>query len=171
MVVPIFVREQPWALRWSAGFSMFSRRDERYRLDPIEGEESLQPLKVSDGSYPYQLAAFAHYHPLRADWFAVSAGLATDVPVEEISIMLGASFSLRTLPLDNSLYLTAGISYSRADRLQAKYEGLGPVASDLDTGDLVGKEYGFGGFVALSFGFAGGQDKFKGVYSGSTKDK
>lgn len=172
MVVPIFVREQPWDLRWSAGFSLFNRRDDRYRLEAAPGEEeSLTPVQVSDGSRPYQLSAFAHYHPLRRDWLAVSAGLATDVPVEDLSIMLGVSFALRTLPLVNSLYLTVGVSYSRADRLQAKFEGVETVGGDIGLEELVGKEYGFGGFAALTFGFAGGEEKFKGVVSGSKAEK
>jgi hypothetical protein len=172
MVVPIFVREQPWDLRWSAGFSLFDRRDDRYRLEPVPGEEELlTPVQVSDGSRPYQLSAFAHYHPLRRDWLAVSAGLATDVPVEDLSIMLGVSFALRTLPLINSLYLTVGASYSRADRLVAKFEGVETVAAAIGLEELLEKEYGFGGFAALTFGFAGGEEKFKGVVSGSKAEK
>lgn len=165
---PIFIREQPWDLRWSAGFTFFNRRDERYRLvDAAAENEEPSFEQVSAGSYPYQLSAFAHYHPLAGDWFAVSAGVGADVPVEDLSVMLGASVSLRTLPLVNSLYATAGLSYSPADRLKARFEGITNLQEGTSQEDLVERESGFGIFIALTFGFAGGEEQFRGVVSGS----
>jgi hypothetical protein len=69
--------------------------------------------------------------------------------------------------LVNSLYATAGLSYSPADRLKARFEGITNLQEGTSQEDLVERESGFGIFIALTFGFAGGEEQFRGVVSGS----
>ena len=98
------VVERNYGLVWSAGFSFIGVRDKEYRLDPITGDDqNLKLVSNGDGQVPYQLAAFAHYPRLarRARSLSASFGLATTVPVNELTAMGGATLSFRTLPLVN----------------------------------------------------------------------
>jgi hypothetical protein len=170
----ISVEQKPFSLGWSAGFAGFAEvEDQRYRTVPIPGDETIATLeRVSDKDLPYQLVAFAHYapHQFRERW-AFSVGLSTEVPVEDLSILLGLSVALRTLPVVNTGYLTAGLAYTKRDRLRPEYEGLDVVPATLAPDALVHDEYGLGAFVAVSFGFFGGEDQFRGVYPGSSGEK
>jgi hypothetical protein len=163
----IRIEDKAWALAWSAGISILGVKDHRYRLRSRDGDDQLADLvRVSDGSYPYQLAAFANYMSLRHSWFGFSAGLATEVPSEQLTAMAGVSFALRTLPISNTAYVTLGGSYTQRARLRAEFEGRDTVPVDVTADALVEQRYGFGAFLGISFGFLGGQEQFTGVFKG-----
>lgn len=167
--VSIQVYQKPFELGWSAGVAMFpSAEDHRYRLTPTPDEPDMAVLeRVGAANLPYQFSAFAHYVSHEYNKFGVSFGLSTDIPVEDLSIMLGGTLALRTLPLVNTGYITAGIAYTKSKRLRSEYEGLERVSASLTTDALTDDEYDFELFVALTFGFLGGEDQFKGVFPGS----
>lgn len=168
--VVIEVEQRPFALGWSAGFAGFvGAKDHQYRVAASDGGSEMASLqRLSDDDLPYKVAAFAHYFPYR--WKGIHGpafGLSTDVPVEELSILLGWSVALRTLPIGDGAYLTAGVAYTPRERLRPEYEGLEEVSASLTSDALLEDDYGLGGFVAVSFGFWGGKAKFQGVFPGS----
>lgn len=168
--IVIDVKRRPFSLGWSAGFSgFFGTEDHRYRLSPIDGDTEMASLeRVSDKDLAYKVTAMAHYFPYK--WSEVHGptfGLSTDVPVDKLTILLGWSVSLRTLPIGDGAYLTAGLAYTPRKRLRPEFEGLDKVAANLTSDALLEDDYGLGGFVALSFGFWGGKNKFQGVFSGN----
>lgn len=165
------VVDRKYALGWSAGFSFFNIRDEQYRLDPIDGDDqNVKLVRTVDGPIPYQLAAFAHYTRLarRTRSTSLSFGLATKVPVNELSAMLGATVSLRTLPLVNAGHLTLGLAYAPRKELLAEYRGRDTLPSGISASSLTSSRYDLGAFVAVTFSFFGGEEQFKGVYSGNS---
>jgi len=167
---PIVLQNKPFGLTFSAGFAILGVRDNRYRLDSIASDtQNSKLVRVSDGSYPYKLSAFANYMWLRHPALGLSVGVATDVPVDKITTMAGISFALRTLPVNSTGYITIGGSYAQRQRLRPEFEGRDTVASTLTSDALVEDRYGFGAFVALSFSFLGGEDQFKGVFAGPPK--
>jgi hypothetical protein len=154
--------------RWSKSFSggvgaVVLPRDERYTLSPSTADATKGvPTRLSkDGDFPYTLATFAHYDFIGKP-FAASLGLSTSVPADELNILFGPSYKLRSLPLVDSGYLTAGVALTSRQRLKAKYEqgGLAPIATEL--ADLTEKRRGWAFFVAFSFGFSGDQETFTG---------
>lgn len=163
--------EEPFGLAWSAGFSVLGTEDRRYRLQALTNDtQNAQLIRVKDANPSYKLAAFAHYLPSFTDGRAgFSAGLATDVPVEDLTVMGGLSFALRTLPVDNTWYITLGAAYTKEDRLRSEFEGRSTVPASLTKDALLEKRYGLAYFVSFSFGFFGGEQQFKGVYSGGGK--
>ncbi len=172
------VVDRPYALHWSAGFTFNTVRDEEYRLDPDSSDDTkLKLIRNGSGSVPYQLGAFAHYTKLskRRDStrsLSASFGIGTKVPVNELTAMLGATYSLRTLPVVNAGHLTVGMAYAPHKTLISDYRGLGTVPAGTSSASLTASRYGFGVFVAVTFSFLGGEEQFRGVYSGkgSTKD-
>lgn len=168
MSVPIRLEEKPWALDWSAGFSILNVNHQRYRLEATDGATDQRTLiRASDEESSYQFVALAHYLPFV--WkkrIGVAAGLSTDVPVEALTISLGVTFPVRTLPLVNTGYLTIGGAFTRRDTLRREFEGQASVAANLTSETLVQGEYEVVPFVALTFAFFGGEKEFKGVYSG-----
>jgi hypothetical protein len=56
--------------------------------------------------------------------------------------------------------------------LISDYRGLSTVPTGTSPASLTASKYGFGVFVAITFSFLGGEEQFKGVYSGkgSTQD-
>jgi hypothetical protein len=166
MAFPIQVEQKPFGLDFSAGFAGFGGlSDKRFRLEPIADSEDANLIPVSDKDIDYQLSAFAHYmpHQFRGS-NGPAVGLAIDVPVENLTIMAGWSFAARTLPVINTGYLTIGVAYAQRNRLRADFEGKSTVPASLSADTLVEKNYGFGAFVAFSFGFFGGEEEFKGVF-------
>ena len=164
---PIQAERKPFALGFSAGFAGFGGlADRRFRLMPIEGESEMATLaRASDKNLTYQIAAFAHYMPYR--WQGTNGpaiGLATDVPVEDITFMLGWSFAARTLLAGNTGYLTVGVAYAKRNRLRPEFQEGGKVAADLSLDTVTEKTYGVGAFISISFGFFGGEQRFKGVF-------
>jgi hypothetical protein len=170
----IQAERKPFGLGFSAGFAGFGGiKDKRYRLVAIEGDsENATLAPASDKDLPYQFAAFAHYMPHR--WNGTNGpaiGLAINVPVENLTIMAGWSFAARTLPVVNTGYLTFGLAYAQRNRLRSDFEGRGMVPANTSLDSVVEKSYGLGAFVAISFGFFGGEQQFKGVFpagNGST---
>jgi hypothetical protein len=116
------------------------------------------------GPVAYQLAAFAHYR-IRNTPLSTTFGLSTDIPVENLTAMLGLSYSVRTLPIVNSGHVTAGIAYAPRSRLRPEFAGLRTVPGGVTVGSLTRQEYDFGPFLAISFSFLGGEEQFKAVYS------
>jgi len=159
-----------YALNWSAGFSFLGLRDEKYRLDPIPGDdEHVTLVRSGVGEVPYQIAAFAHYTRLarRTQALSFSFGLATRIPVNELTAMVGGTLSLRTLPLVDAGHLTAGVAYGPREELLPDYRGRAIITAGVSPASLTGSRYTFGPFVAITFSFFGGEEQFKGVYSGS----
>ncbi len=114
--------------------------------------------------------AFAHYLPSFADGRAgISAGLATNVPVENLTVAAGLSVALRTIPIDNTWYVTFGAAWAQRDRLRSEFQGRDVVPASLTSDALLEGRYGLTYFLAFSFGFFGGEQQFKGVYSGGGK--
>jgi hypothetical protein len=174
MSFPIQVEQKPFGLDFSAGFAGFGGiADKRYHLVAIdEDSENAKLVPATDKDLPYQIAALAHYMPHK--WKGIqgpSVGLSTKIPMEDLTIMLGWSFSARTLPVINTGYLTIGAAYVKRNRLRADFEGRDTVPANLSVDTVVEKSYGVGAFIALSFGFFGGADEFKGVFPASKKDK
>lgn len=171
---PIQVEQKPFGLDFSAGFAGFGAiEDKRYRLKAIDGDsENATLVPASDRDLPYQIAALAHYMPHQ--WKGIhgpSVGLATEIPMEDLTVMLGWSFSARTLPVINTGYLTIGAAYVKRNRLRTDFEGRDTVPANLNIDTVVEKRYGVGAFIALSFGFFGGEDEFKGVFpAGDSSD-
>jgi hypothetical protein len=167
----IRVEDRSWALSYSAGIAVLGVKDHRYRLRPnAEDDQVADLVRVSDGSYPYQLAAFANYMSLKRPWLGLSAGLATEVPSEQLTAMVGVSFALRTLPFSNTAYLTLGGNYTQRARLRAEFEDRATVPLDVTADALVEQRYGFGAFLGLSFGFLGGEEQFTGVFKGKGEE-
>lgn len=165
--LPVRVEQKPFTLGWSAGFLVSGLRDERFRLEPepeVEGKSRI--VQVSDGDYPSQLVAFAHYLPYELQQqVAASFGLGVDVPLDNLSLMLGVSWPIfRTFVFDNYGYITTGVIYGNRNELASAYEGVELVSNDLEVSALVEEDNGFSLFVALSFGFFQGEERFKGVY-------
>jgi hypothetical protein len=168
----IQVVNRVYALNWSAGFSFLGLRDEQVRLDPIPGNDSEQSLQPNGhGEVPYQLAAFAHYARL-FKWtqsLSLSFGLATKVPVNELTAMIGMTMSLRTLPLVNSGHFTIGIAYGPHKELIPDYRGRATIPAGVSVSSLTSSRYAFAPFAAVTFSFFGGEEQFKGVYAGKNQ--
>lgn len=168
--VPIYLRNGVFSLRWSAGVAFFDRRNERFALRKIEGDANNVTLDgLDDSSPPYQLNAMAHYAITRAPAIALTAGVGVDVPVKEPSFMVGVSVSAPTISWLDDTYLTFGVAYSGADRLKEKFVGLETLPATTRESDLLERESDFAPFISITYGFAGGEQKFKGVFSGSKK--
>jgi len=165
----IQVVQREYALSWSGGFALLGLRDEQFSLQPIAGDDQhLRLVPAGEGEVPYQLAAFAHYVRLdrRFASFAVSFGLATKVPVNALTVMAGLTATFRTLPIINAGHLTAGVAYGPRLELRPEYRGISSVPVGISTASLTSQRYNFGLFAALTFSFFGGEEQFKGVYSG-----
>lgn len=185
----IQVVNRPYALDWSAGFAFLDLRDNQYRLDPIVGDaDHVNLVSNGRGPVPYELAAFAHYRPFHRkspnhrSWlwhalpticspFSMSFGLGTNVPVNALTAMAGVSYSLQTLPLGNSGYLTAGGAYGPRKSLTHDYRGLNTLPAGVGSETLLEQRQAFGWFLAFTFSFLGGEEQFKGVYSGKSPQK
>jgi hypothetical protein len=175
----IQVVDRHYALSYSAGFAFVGVRDDEYRLDPSSTDSTrLTITRNGSGGVPYQLSAFTHYTTLtrrKESTRALSAsfGVASKVPVNELTAMLGGTFSLNTLPLVNAGHITVGVAYAPRKVLTSDYRGVKSVPVGTSAAGLTTSKYGFGAFVAITFSFLGGEEQFRGVYSGkgSTNDK
>jgi hypothetical protein len=159
------------ALVFSGGLAFLNIRDEEYRLDPIsDNSTEVTLVRAGEGDIPYKVSAFANYMGgLRfTKSLGLAFGVAVDVPVESVSVMAGLTYSLRTLKLGDSAYITAGLAYSQQNELKPEFRGRSTVPSSTAFGDLTRRQYEVGPFVAIGFGFAGGaEEQFKVVVSGS----
>jgi hypothetical protein len=163
------VVHREFALAYSAGFAFLAVRDHEYRLDPISGDDkNLRLVRNGDGGVPYQFAAFAHYSRFGKKTRSLSAsfGVATKVPVNELTAMLGLTLSLHTLPIVNSGHFTVGLAYAPRQELIQDYRGRDTVPVGTAPTSLTSSRYAFGFFAAVTFSFLGGEEQFKGVYSG-----
>ena len=171
MIVPVQLDSRDYALDWSAGFAAFGARDRRYRTEPIVGnDEQVRLMRASDGSLPYQLAAFAHYKELKPKgwWgkhFETIAGVGLDVPVEQVSLMLGLGVTADTFPFSDSGHLILGAAYTPVKRLKADFEGRSLVNSGISGETVVEDRHELTWFFGVSFSFLGGRERFEGVYS------
>jgi hypothetical protein len=160
-----------WNLAFSTGFAVFTRSDERYALRAIAGDDSNKIIeRTSDAGTPYSIGVFAHYDHASYP-FAFSFGLGTEVPMKELSLLLGLSLKARTLPLGQSGYLTAGVALRPFARLAGSFEstfsnpdaGKRTVAAATTDAALTERKYAPALFVAFSFVFAGkGESEFSG---------
>jgi hypothetical protein len=164
--VVLQVENDPWFVDWSAGFSFLRTRDERYRVDPIEGEDDARLVKLKPLESKYEFASFAHYLPYQLHGsFGAAIGLSTKLPADSLNIALGLDIRLRAFPSGYAGYLTIGAAYAKRDRLHPDFQGLSKVPKGLSSDRLVEGRYGVVPFVSLTFGFLGGEKEFKGVYS------
>lgn len=168
--IPIELVRKPWLLEWSAGFAGFYDVGfTEYALRSADGQTTVS--RGRDCAWPsrcnlsYKVAAFAHYVPDAFDWIAVSMGLGTEVPIERLTAMLGVSLRFRTFEVLNDGYLTVGYAFTPVQRLSGRFDEGTVVADPVTAGSLYDTPYGFVPFVSLTFGFFGGEGKFKGVVS------
>lgn len=160
MAPEIYVSPKPFKLNWSGGFAIFGGTDERYRIGAGDaGERTL--LAASDGDEDFRLGVLANLVPYKRDWWGITVGLAANGELDELSLMLGPSLRLRTLPVVNDLYLTVGGAYAPVDRLKPAFVVGSAVPEDLMADDLVEEHREFMLFVSFSFGFWGSQEKFQ----------
>lgn len=165
--VPIRAERKAFRLQFGAGFGFLDQRDERYGVRPLaDGSGVADIVALDKGDWAARLVAFAHYSPVRHEWLALSFGLGTDLPSTGLTAMLGPSVRLSTLPIVDSVYITGGIAYLPRQRLLQSYQTSASVDASVDAKDLTGARYGFGAFVAVTFGFFGGAEDFKSVYAG-----
>lgn len=168
------VAARKYKLGWSAGFAFPLLRDHEYQLDTITSNTTEKTLRrISDGQVPYQLAAFAHYTRLgdRAKATSASFGLATKVPVNELTAMLGVTFSARTIPFADAGHFTVGVAYGPRKELVSEFRGRTTVPAATPLSTLTASRYGFAPFLAITFSFLGGETQFRGVYSGDAPKK
>lgn len=168
--VVIHLDHSTFELLWSAGFAMPWLRDDRIRLDPQSDGKTLDVKVNGFGSVPYRVAAFVHYCFLEKglNWGCLTGGLGTNVPVDDLTIMAGISGRARPIPSLNSAYLTVGAAYGQRKALNDDLAGRDDptVQSGTSASSLLTSRRDFRVFVALSYGFFGGEEKFRGVYSG-----
>jgi len=160
-------------LSYSAGLSFFQKSDERWTLRAIPDNNDEQKLvQLHNAPNNYKLAANANYLGLFGPPAAgLSFGVASDVPLENLSVTSGLTYTIRTLPLANSANITFGVSYAPRKVLLPEYRGLPTVPKGIAASALTSDEHAFGWFLGVSFNFAGGEDQFKTVFSGSGKKK
>lgn len=155
----IYVAQKPFKLQWAGGFSVFGEGDERFRIGSGDaGERTI--LAAPEASGDLRIAALANLVPYDYEWIGVTAGLATDGELEDLSLLLGGSVRLRTLPIVNDLYLTLGAAYAPVDRLKSAFTLGAAAPEDLTAEDLVEAHREVMPFFSLSFGFWGSREKF-----------
>ncbi len=167
-LVPIDVRDVAWALQFSQGLAFLGTRDQRYQLTANKDDPNKQDLaRLPDGSVPYRVAVYAHYVPIEFQHWALTAGLATDVPVSGLTAMVGGSISVGTMAKNEAAFLTVGACYSQYKALASDYEGKPQVPASVTTSTLMQTRSGVSWFVGLSFSFVGGSaEQFKGLMTG-----
>ena len=170
-----------WNLNFSTGFSFFADsklRDEKYRLVPAADdattttidESKTKPQSVvsaGHGETPYEFGAFATYmynRPQKA--FGLTFGVSTKIPVDQLTAVAGVSWRIKPFPITDSAYLTTGIAYRAHKRLLPKYRETMSVPAGVAESDILESAHDVGLFVAVSFGFGGGDTQFKKVVSG-----
>lgn len=158
----------PWFLDWSAGFNFLRTADHSYRLDPTadNGMSSIRQLETQD--WKYEFASFVHYLPYQwSGAYGFSVGISTKLPADSLNIAVGADIRLRTFGTSkNAAYLTFGFAFAKRDRLHPDFEGKDSAPATLSKDQLIQGRYGLVPFVAITFGFLGGEKEFTGVYSG-----
>jgi hypothetical protein len=158
-------------LSFSAGLSFFGESSERWGVQPIDGNDTeVRLIQLDDESAPYKLAANANYMGLFGPpALGLSFGVATDVPFESLATTLGFTYTIRTLPIADSANLTVGMAYAPHKVLLADYRGRTTVPAGIAVDGLTADQHDVGWFVGFSFNFAGGEEQFKTVFSGSGK--
>jgi len=159
------------SLSFAAGLSFFGDSDEQWGLQPIAGNDKDQQLvKLDRASASYKLAATANYMGVFGPpALGVSFGFASNVPIDDLATTFGLTYTIRTLPLANSANLTAGLAYAPHKVLLPEYRGHATVPAGIAVASLTSSQHDLGWFVGISFNFAGGEDQFKTVFSGSGK--
>lgn len=172
-VYPIQIESKPWFLEFSAGFAFLTDPNRKsYRLVPdAAGSANLQQTGSCGWSttqgcgLSYQFTAFVHAIPLKVSWLGLSLGLGTSVPISDISLLAGIDLRARSFPITNDAFFTFGVAFTPSLRMPAGSTDVShPV--EMKVGDLYEKPYDWGLFVAMSFGFFGGEDSIKGLYPG-----
>lgn len=174
--IPIRVESKPWVLQFSAGITVLTDpgfRRYAFRDLPATDPSVMLPRRAIeriDDSWDlgYRISAFAHYIPAIADWFAISAGFATSVPVTEVSAMVGLSIRARTFDVLNDGFLTVGLAVSPLRRLSSGLEVGREVPLDVLSRPVYESRYGLAYFAAMTFAFFGGEKEFKGALGGAT---
>lgn len=170
-----------WNLGFSTGFSFFTGnkiRDERYRLVPASDDASTpnvdesktkpqEIIAAGHGESPYEFGAFATYMFHRPELpFGVTFGASTKIPVDQLTGVVGITFRIKPFPVTDSAYLTVGTAYRAHKRLMAKYRDTLQAPAGVSEADVLESAHDMGFFVAVSFGFGGGDTQFKKVVSG-----
>ncbi len=93
-------------------------------------------------------------------------GVSTKIPVEQLTAVAGVTGRIKPFPITDSAYVTIGMAYRGHQRLLPKYRATLLAPAGLEEADILGSEHGFGLFLAVSFGFGGGDTQFKKVVSG-----
>jgi hypothetical protein len=161
--VGVLVRmvRRPWTVSFSSGLGGFYPRDERYRLEPTATVGESKIVQASRGEIPYSLATFAHYDRIGLP-FSLSLGVSTKVPADDVAVLLGLSYKLRTLPIGKSGYLTFGAALARfsglSPELEGKFDAGSAVPSATTVASLTEKRRKVTFFFAVTFGFAGGSE-------------
>jgi hypothetical protein len=169
-LVPIQLEQKPWMIEWSAGFGFFA--DLAARSYAVDSSGAVTEVGRCAGSRPtqcgldYRLAAFVHYIPVGYEKFSASFGLSTNLPSTGFTAMLGPSIRLRALPIVNDSFLTIGPAFGPLTRIKPAVEHSGTVPMGSDVSAVTETRYGFSLFASITFGFLGGEDQFKAVYSG-----
>jgi hypothetical protein len=170
-IVVVYIDSSQFDLRWSMGVAASGLRDDRVRFDAITGDSQNQSLKVTGkGSVPYVLGAFAHYCPVKdgVQWLCPSAGFGLDIPVSGLQVMVGPAIRVRPLVSQDAGFLFFGMAYGPRKVLADKFAGVQQPTVKIGTTpeNVLSTGYGVSWVVGISFGFFGGEEKFKGVYSG-----
>ena len=168
--VVIHVDAASFELNWSAGFAVSSLRDERFRLDPVDGQPDKLAI-VANGHQgpPSNLIALAHYCYAKPtiNWLCLSSGLGTDLPSTGVLLLTGIATRLKPIQSANAFYITAAATYGHHKVLGDDYSGRqNPrVPSGTTSASLLTNRYTVGFALGISYGFLGSEDKFKSVYS------
>jgi hypothetical protein len=173
-VIAVHIDSSQFDLRWSMGIAASGLRDDRVRFDPIPGDSENQSLTVTgEGPVPYVLGAFAHYCPVKdgIQWLCPSAGFGLDIPVSGLQVMVGPAIRVRPLTSDDAGFLFFGVAYGPRKELADRFIGLEQPTVKIGTTpeNVLSTKYKTSWVVGISFGFFGGEEKFKGVYSGIGK--
>ena len=156
-----------YALAWSAGLSFLGLRDQRFRLEPIEGnDQEVSLIRTKDDDIPYRLVALAHYCSVRNRAICPTFGFGFDVPVTGLTAIAGIGFRFRPIIIKDSMYLTLGAAYGPRKVLNSDFEGHERVPSGTGTDTLRAQRYDVSWMISFSFGFFGGEEEFKAVYEG-----
>ena len=120
---PIQLEIKPWLLEFSAGFAITADfRAAQYSIVPGDAAATTGIVtqtsacgwsSASNCALSYRPAAYVHLVPTSIDWLAASFGVATDIPVTGLTLMLGPSIRLRTYPVLNDAFITLGASFGR----------------------------------------------------------
>ncbi len=107
----------------------------------------------------------------RAKWFGWSAGLSADADLQNLTLMVGPTIALRTLPFADSLHLNLGLAYGPRKRLAAEYRVLAKdatISSETAESTLTQSTRDIGAYIGISFRFAGGsaEEKLTGLVQG-----